>query len=638
MSETRTYKVISPEGKSQVFSIHIPDNLEEILSPKKEKRKFLNGLRAVLRVLAWPLAALYAILFKRNRIREAEKIPTVEPVKKEPVKGKSAHLIFNTAYWCYLKDSRPVDPRWPVKGAYLIISEIAGVEANLSRCVLQKEVDNQWIDLFSWELEKAINIPAGATKMKIMVSLEKLEGQFEQHSNLRLTCYGKDENENDVSIHVTMSKEARDEHSMRYGMRELAKRKKELEECRLKGLSEKKVHKKQSNRPAIITIITAVLLCTFGLGIYLLVHRSAVNSEAEHDSKAEQALILCQQAINQGSFGKAINYCDEMLATHPDNALAWNNKGVALYAMGQNSEVIACFDNALAQRPNDPVFITNKKKVEDAMRRLQTQQKNEAPVIPEKEKEKTVKEPEVEKPKAIVEEKPIEKPKEAAIPEKKAELFIAGTDWQNLKNPAAGVKIIVSELTGASVSLDKMSCNFWNYNYDKKPDIPSDKNLSITLNPQIIIPALAVNYPININFPVSWVDLFTIYDGFTVTLDGEDENKNPVRLGQYFYQWERKDELKKQEDEKKEKEKQVEKKTEQKVEPAPKKPETPSPKPVEKKKETVIENPSKSKDAESILDAPKAKITVFQPPEPPEPPEFDKEMNKVLEEKLRDTQ
>ena len=55
-----------------------------------------------------------------------------------------------------------------------------------------------------------------------------------------------------------------------------------------------------------------------------------------------------------GQYTEALACFDQAVALNPDDASAWNNRGIILGELGRYSEALACFDKAVALNPDDP--------------------------------------------------------------------------------------------------------------------------------------------------------------------------------------------------------------------------------------------------------------------------------------------
>ena len=63
---------------------------------------------------------------------------------------------------------------------------------------------------------------------------------------------------------------------------------------------------------------------------------------------------------DKGEFLKAIECYDEAIRLKPDDAAAYNNKGVALSALGRKEEAIECYDEAIRLKPDNAAAYNNK--------------------------------------------------------------------------------------------------------------------------------------------------------------------------------------------------------------------------------------------------------------------------------------
>ena len=64
--------------------------------------------------------------------------------------------------------------------------------------------------------------------------------------------------------------------------------------------------------------------------------------------------------INLERYDEAIQYFDKALQIDPNDTVALNNKGDALYQLGKYDEAIQNYDKALQIDPNDTVALNNK--------------------------------------------------------------------------------------------------------------------------------------------------------------------------------------------------------------------------------------------------------------------------------------
>ena len=68
---------------------------------------------------------------------------------------------------------------------------------------------------------------------------------------------------------------------------------------------------------------------------------------------------------------KQIEYYSKCLELDPKNAVAWNNKGFALYKLGRYEEAIRCYDTALGINPEDAIACDNKIIVEEKLLKIE---------------------------------------------------------------------------------------------------------------------------------------------------------------------------------------------------------------------------------------------------------------------------
>jgi len=75
--------------------------------------------------------------------------------------------------------------------------------------------------------------------------------------------------------------------------------------------------------------------------------------------------------VKRNEFEEALEFFDQVLEMNPENADAWNNKGVALYGMGRPEEALICYDRALATDPENREALRNRAFVLRAMARFE---------------------------------------------------------------------------------------------------------------------------------------------------------------------------------------------------------------------------------------------------------------------------
>jgi len=75
--------------------------------------------------------------------------------------------------------------------------------------------------------------------------------------------------------------------------------------------------------------------------------------------------------VKREQFEEALEFFDQVLEMNPENADAWNNKGVALYWTGRPEEAQECYDRALAADPGNLEALRNRAFVLRAMGRFE---------------------------------------------------------------------------------------------------------------------------------------------------------------------------------------------------------------------------------------------------------------------------
>ena len=64
--------------------------------------------------------------------------------------------------------------------------------------------------------------------------------------------------------------------------------------------------------------------------------------------------------VKRNQYEESLEFFNKVLDMNPNNADAWNNKGVALYKMGDADGAIECYDNALKADPENLEALRNK--------------------------------------------------------------------------------------------------------------------------------------------------------------------------------------------------------------------------------------------------------------------------------------
>lgn len=75
--------------------------------------------------------------------------------------------------------------------------------------------------------------------------------------------------------------------------------------------------------------------------------------------------------VKREQFEEALEFFDRVLEMNPENADAWNNKGVALYWMGRPEEALQCYDQSLKADPGNLEALRNRAFVLRAMERFE---------------------------------------------------------------------------------------------------------------------------------------------------------------------------------------------------------------------------------------------------------------------------
>jgi len=75
--------------------------------------------------------------------------------------------------------------------------------------------------------------------------------------------------------------------------------------------------------------------------------------------------------VKQRKYAEAVTVFDQLLAENPQIPDAWNNRGVALFALGQIDEAIESYDHCLAIDPENLDAMRNKAFLLRSSRRLE---------------------------------------------------------------------------------------------------------------------------------------------------------------------------------------------------------------------------------------------------------------------------
>lgn len=75
--------------------------------------------------------------------------------------------------------------------------------------------------------------------------------------------------------------------------------------------------------------------------------------------------------VKRNELDEAMEFFDQVLEMNPENADAWNNKGVALFKMGRPGDALECYDRALAADPGNIEALRNRAFVLRAMERFE---------------------------------------------------------------------------------------------------------------------------------------------------------------------------------------------------------------------------------------------------------------------------
>lgn len=88
-------------------------------------------------------------------------------------------------------------------------------------------------------------------------------------------------------------------------------------------------------------------------------------------SKEKVLLHKGMDQVKRVKFEEAIEFFDQVLEMNPQNADAWNNKGVVLYQMGEAVGALTCYDEALKADPESLEALRNRGFVLRAMGRFE---------------------------------------------------------------------------------------------------------------------------------------------------------------------------------------------------------------------------------------------------------------------------
>jgi tetratricopeptide (TPR) repeat protein len=94
-------------------------------------------------------------------------------------------------------------------------------------------------------------------------------------------------------------------------------------------------------------------------GRMVMFHRELMNEAERTEARREVGIALAQASEWPESAAEAIPLLEKALKARPDDALAWENKGIALGRLGRHEEAIAAFRKALKRDPdNESILAT----------------------------------------------------------------------------------------------------------------------------------------------------------------------------------------------------------------------------------------------------------------------------------------
>ncbi len=116
-----------------------------------------------------------------------------------------------------------------------------------------------------------------------------------------------------------------------------------------------------------VLLLFLTALCTFTFGRQPNQNANVMISQAELEAKNRNALsastnsieALLDQAIihaQQGDHATAFHFYDNIVRFVPDNAFAWNGRGLAAFNMKDFEEALKSFQQAITEKPTDCFF------------------------------------------------------------------------------------------------------------------------------------------------------------------------------------------------------------------------------------------------------------------------------------------
>lgn len=89
------------------------------------------------------------------------------------------------------------------------------------------------------------------------------------------------------------------------------------------------------------------------------------------DVKEKVLIHKGMDKVRQGLYDEAIEIYDRVLSMNPENAHAWNNRGVALFSANRSEEALECYDRSIEIDPENLDALRNKGYVLRSMGRIE---------------------------------------------------------------------------------------------------------------------------------------------------------------------------------------------------------------------------------------------------------------------------